>query len=103
MNSAVIAASSSIVRKKFIGPRPLAVSDGDPMIGQPRSRGEYMVDAPSEKEARLTAAAARALAEAEARRAAQPAKVLPREIRGRDGPEPVRYGDWERRGIAVDF
>ena len=28
---------------------------------------------------------------------------MPREIRGRDGPEPVRYGDWERRGIAVDF
>jgi hypothetical protein len=22
---------------------------------------------------------------------------------GRDGPEPVRYGDWEKKGIAVDF
>ena len=62
-----------------------------------------MVDAPSEKEARRVAAAARALAEAEARRAAAPAQVLAREIGGRDGPEPVRYGDWERRGIAVDF
>ena len=62
-----------------------------------------MVDAPSEKEVRQAAAAARALAEVEARRAAAPSQVLPREIGGRDGPEPVRYGDWERRGIAVDF
>ncbi|HET9070197.1 MAG TPA: DUF1674 domain-containing protein [Amaricoccus sp.] len=62
-----------------------------------------MSDEPSEKEARLQAAAARALAEAEARRAAAPAPGLPPEIGGRDGPEPVRYGDWERRGIAVDF
>lgn len=28
---------------------------------------------------------------------------LPPEIGGRDGPEPVRYGDWEKGGIAVDF
>ena len=62
-----------------------------------------MVDASSEKEARLAAAAARALAEADARRATLSAPALPREIGGRDGPEPVRYGDWERRGIAVDF
>jgi hypothetical protein len=62
-----------------------------------------MVDAASEKEARQAAAAARALAEAEARRAADQGPALPREIGGRDGPEPVRYGDWERRGIAVDF
>lgn len=62
---------------------------------------------PSEKEAqregRRAAAAARALAEAEARRAAIPPAALPPEQGGRDGPEPVRYGDWERRGIAVDF
>lgn len=51
----------------------------------------------------LPPAARRALAEAEERRrkAAEPA--LPPERGGRDGPEPVRYGDWERRGIAVDF
>ena len=51
----------------------------------------------------LKAAAARALAEAEARRAAQPEQTLPPELGGRDGPEPVRFGDWERKGIAVDF
>ena len=28
---------------------------------------------------------------------------LPKELGGRDGPEPVRYGDWEKNGIAVDF
>jgi hypothetical protein len=56
-----------------------------------------------EKEARRQAAAARALAEAAARRAAAAETPRPREIGGRDGPEPVRYGDWERRGIAVDF
>ena len=58
---------------------------------------------PREKEARRAAAAARALAEAEARRASAKPLALPPEVGGRDGPEPVRYGDWERRGIAVDF
>ncbi|MCO5128004.1 MAG: DUF1674 domain-containing protein [Rhodobacteraceae bacterium] len=50
-------------------------------------------------------AAQRARAEAEARRAAADAgnPPRPREINGRDGPEPVRYGDWEKKGIAVDF
>jgi hypothetical protein len=48
-------------------------------------------------------AARRALAEAEARRRAAAPPDLPPEIGGRAGPEPVRYGDWERRGIAVDF
>lgn len=57
----------------------------------------------AEKEARRAAAAARALAEAAARQAAAAPLDLPREVGGRDGPEPVRYGDWERRGIAVDF
>ncbi len=50
----------------------------------------------------LPPAALRALAEAEARRnAASP--PLPPELGGRDGPEPVRYGDWERKGLAIDF
>ena len=50
----------------------------------------------------LPDAAQRALAEAEERRK-QAAAPLPPELGGRDGPEPVRFGDWERKGIAVDF
>lgn len=50
----------------------------------------------------LPPAAKRALAEAEARRKiAKP--DMPRELGGRDGPEPVRFGDWEKKGIAIDF
>ena len=51
----------------------------------------------------LPPAAVRALAEAEARRQAAEAKDMPKELGGRDGPEPVRYGDWERKGLAIDF
>ena len=51
----------------------------------------------------LPPAAQRALAEAAERRARAKAAVLPVELGGRDGPEPVRYGDWERKGLAVDF
>ena len=51
----------------------------------------------------LPPAAQRALAEAEARRAEAEAVKLPKELGGRDGPEPVRYGDWEKKGIAIDF
>lgn len=47
-------------------------------------------------------AAARALAEAEARKATPPPKP-PAETGGRAGLDPVRYGDWEKKGIAVDF
>lgn len=52
-------------------------------------------------------AAERALAEAAARRAALDAKVLAlagaKEVGGRKGPEPVRYDDWEVKGLASDF
>lgn len=51
----------------------------------------------------LSPAARRALAEAEMRRQAAPAAAVPVEHGGRAGPEPVRYGDWEKNGIAVDF
>jgi hypothetical protein len=60
-------------------------------------------DSPSDKAAAQNRdAAKRALAEAAARRA-QSAAPQPREINGREGPEPTRYGDWENRGIASDF
>ena len=51
----------------------------------------------------LPPAARRALAEAEERRRKAREVRLPPETGGRDGPEPVRFGDWERKGIAVDF
>ncbi|SDN78157.1 Protein of unknown function [Lutimaribacter pacificus] len=53
----------------------------------------------------LPPAAQRALAEAEERRrkAEAEARTMPKELGGRDGPEPVRFGDWEKKGIAVDF
>ena len=51
----------------------------------------------------LPAAAQRALAEAEERRKHAKAQALPPELGGRDGPEPVRYGDWEKKGLAIDF
>ncbi len=51
----------------------------------------------------LTPEAKRALAEAEERRKKAQRLDLPKELGGRDGPEPVRYGDWEKKGIAVDF
>jgi len=51
----------------------------------------------------LPPAAQRALAEAEERRRTAAQSDAPPELGGRDGPEPVRYGDWEKKGIAVDF
>ncbi|HVX79940.1 MAG TPA: DUF1674 domain-containing protein [Devosiaceae bacterium] len=53
----------------------------------------------------LAPAARRALAEAEARRAAIDARAasLPAEKGGRGGLEPVRYGDWEIKGLTADF
>jgi len=56
-----------------------------------------------QRRAALPAAAQRALAEADARRAAQAEDLRPVELGGRKGPEPVRYGDWEKKGIAIDF
>lgn len=51
----------------------------------------------------LTPAARRALEEAAARRAAEPEAQGPAEHGGPRGPEPTRYGDWEKKGLAVDF
>jgi hypothetical protein len=55
----------------------------------------------------LPPAAQRALAEAADRRrkaeADAAANPAPKELGGRDGPDPARYGDWEKKGIAIDF
>ena len=58
---------------------------------------------PSGARPALPAAAVRALAEAAARRAARKVTEAPKEINGRDGLDPVRYGDWEVKGLASDF
>jgi hypothetical protein len=62
---------------------------------------------PPEQPRVLTPEAKRALAEAEERRrlaeAARAANPPRKEIGGRDGPDPTRYGDWEKNGIASDF
>lgn len=49
--------------------------------------------------------AVRALVEAEARRRLreQEANIRPKEINGQKGPDPARYGDWEKDGIVSDF
>ena len=54
---------------------------------------------------RLSPAAKRALKEAEERRKAyrDHEALLPKEIGGRGGNEPGRYGDWEIKGLTSDF
>ncbi len=68
----------------------------------PPSAQPSLADAPRKS---LTPAAQRALAEAEARRKVAEASAAPAqaELQGPKGPEPTRYGDWERKGIASDF
>ena len=51
----------------------------------------------------LTAEAKRALAEAEQRRRENTKPPLPKELNGPKGPEPTRFGDWEKKGITSDF
>lgn len=51
----------------------------------------------------LPPAAIRALAEAKARQAAKQAETKPHEKGGRGGLDPVRYGDWEIKGLTADF
>ncbi len=47
--------------------------------------------------------AAKALAEAKARRTKEEKPIAPKELGGRGGQDPARYGDWEVNGIAHDF
>ena len=56
------------------------------------------------KKNEIPPAAVRALKEAEERRNLLKDRQNPKkEFGGRDGPEPVRFGDWERKGLAIDF
>ncbi|MGB7287811.1 MAG: DUF1674 domain-containing protein [Salaquimonas sp.] len=56
-------------------------------------------------EEQIPEAAKRALAEAEERRKAleEARPKTAKEIDGRGGLDPARYGDWEKKGIAIDF
>ena len=64
-------------------------------------------DSPAKPAAKrnLTPAAMRALEEAEQRRRAREreGQQAPEEFGGRKGPDPARYGDWEKKGILSDF
>ena len=64
-----------------------------------------MSETEAENKMPLNDAAKRALAEAEARRATLDATAanLPTEINGRGGLDPARFGDWEVKGLAIDF
>ena len=48
-------------------------------------------------------AAKRALEEADIRKREHDADVLEKELGGRKGPEPTRYGDWEKKGITSEY
>jgi len=60
---------------------------------------------PATEKPPLSPAAERALAEAAARRAERDRNPVdrPKEIDGRGGPDPTRYGDWEVKGLTSDF
>jgi len=65
------------------------------------SETKTAADAPGKP---LSEAAKRALAEAEARRKVREAEeAKAKELGGPKGPEPTRYGDWEKKGITYDF
>ncbi|MBB4172300.1 hypothetical protein GGR93_000061 [Sulfitobacter noctilucicola] len=84
-------------------PRPIPDTPGQPTpVPAPDLPGQ---PAPNPKPAPkpIPPAAQRALAEAEERRKKAAEIDMPPELGGRDGPEPVRYGDWEKKGLAVDF
>ncbi|MEM7522066.1 MAG: DUF1674 domain-containing protein [Pseudomonadota bacterium] len=66
-------------------------------------KSQPAAETPEAPERELPPEAQRALAEAEERRKSAAALDLPPEKGGRDGPEPVRYGDWEKKGLAIDF
>jgi len=97
------------------GPRPIPDTPGQPApTPQPDLPGTPSPDPaprplpdpapdPGPDPKPIPPAAQRALAEAEERRKKAAELELPPELGGRDGPEPVRYGDWEKKGIAVDF
>ena len=57
----------------------------------------------TDKAQRIADAAKRALDEVKQRKNNQGDPDLPTELGGRNGPEPTRFGDWEKKGITSDF
>ena len=70
----------------------------------PEAAPAFNADVPHATPVRpLTDAARRALLEAAERRASGEESGMEPEHGGPRGPEPTRYGDWEKKGLAVDF
>lgn len=97
--------SSALLYRKAVGFRPEPLGEHPaPDMTAPDKDTTPANEAAAEPRKPLTPAAERALAEAaERRKAAEAAAARPAEVGGRDGPEPTRYGDWEKSGIASDF
>lgn len=75
-------------------------------IGPSSAQGVVYGEVEVQPVKKLPAAALRALAEAEERRAveeAAPQEPMAKELNGQKGPEPTRYGDWEKKGLTSDF
>jgi hypothetical protein len=69
----------------------------------PRKSEHRVLDGGDTVKRRIREAGERARAEAAARRSHPAAETKPREVGGRDGADPARYGDWEVKGRASDF
>ncbi len=76
---------------------------GDNVDSNPRQHVEEQEDVEDIARKPLSDAAKRALSEAEERRRQAAAQNVQKEVGGRDGPDPIRYGDWEKDGIISDF
>jgi hypothetical protein len=70
----------------------------------PQAEPAFNADVPhATPERPISEAARQALVEAAARRNAEAAIKTETEHGGPAGPEPTRYGDWEKKGLAIDF
>mgnify|MGYP001281148111 CR=1 FL=1 len=98
-------AGEGVARTRDVGGsiQPAISRDSPTPHPNPPPQGGRESDASLANARKLTPEAQRALAEAEERRKTAAEAARPKELGGRDGPEPVRYGDWENKGIAVDF
>ena len=70
---------------------------------EPSMADDEIAKSEAERRKKLAPAAIRALEEADSRRREARKEALAKEIGGPKGEEPTRYGDWERKGRAVDF